>query len=109
MQGYLMRLTLKDDEVLELMKAISKNNYPLYSKIQKQYNDDINRDITKKQSSIQEATKYRERTAKAKILNAINILRLQGKEITAYAIAKESGCSYNTVKKYYSKGVTDGR
>lgn len=95
-----MRLTLNDDEVLELMKAISKNNYPLYTKIQKQYNDDISRDITKKQSSIQEATKHREHTAKSKIINAINILRLENKNITAYAIAKESGCSYNTVKKY---------
>ncbi|MDK9693932.1 MAG: hypothetical protein OEL19_06780 [Sulfurimonas sp.] len=95
-----MRLTLADDEILELMKAISKSNYSLYSKIQKQYNEDINRDITKKQSSIQEATKARERVAKEKILNAINLLRLEGKNITAYAIAKKSGCSYNTVKKY---------
>ncbi|KIM06569.1 MAG: hypothetical protein KU29_08530 [Sulfurovum sp. FS06-10] len=104
-----MRLTLTDDEVMELMKSIAKSNYPLYSKIQKQYNDDISRDITKKQLSIMEATKSREHTAKAKIINAINILRLEDKKITAYAIAKESGCSYNTVKKHYSKGVTDGR
>lgn len=100
-----MRITLNDDEVQELMKAISKSNYPLYTKLQKQYNDDINRDITKKQSSIQEATKYREHTAKAKIINAINILRLEDKEITTYSIAKVSGCSYNTVKKYQSKEV----
>lgn len=104
-----MRLTLTDDEVMELMKSIAKSNYPLYSKIQKQYEANINRDKSKKRSSIQEATKSRERTAKNKILNAINILRLQRKEITAYAITKESGCSYNTVKKHYSKGVTDGR
>lgn len=100
-----MRITLNDDEVLELMKAISKSNYPLYTKIQTQYNDDISRDITKKQSSIKEATKHREHTAKAKIINAINILRLENKNITVYAIAKESGCSYNTVKKYQSKEV----
>ena len=104
-----MRLTLNDNEVMELMKAISKSNYQLYTKIQKQYDDDISRDITKKQSSIQEATKHRTDTAKAKIINAINLLRLEDKEITTYAIAKESGCSYNTVKKYLSKGVTDGR
>jgi len=96
-----VRLTLNDDEVLELMKAISKSNYPLYTKIQEQYNADISRDITKKQSSIQEATKARERIAKEKINNAINMLRLEDKKLTAYAIAKESGCSYNTVKKYY--------
>lgn len=99
-----MRLTLNDDEVQELMKSISKTNYKLYEKIQAQYNDDINRDITKKQSSIQEATKARERIAKEKINNAINILRLEDKKLTAYAIAKESGCSYNTVKKYYKGG-----
>jgi len=103
-----MRLTLNDDEVLELMKAISKVNYPLYTKIQNQYDADISRDITKKQSSILEATKSRERIAKAKINNAINLLRLEDKKITTYAIAKESGCSYNTVKKYY-KAVTDAR
>ncbi len=96
-----MRLTLNDDEVLEVMKAISKSNYPLYTKIQEQYNADINRDITKKQSSIQEATKARERIAKEKINNAINLLRIENKNITVYAIAKKSGCSYNTVKKYY--------
>lgn len=103
-----MRLTLNDDEVQELMKAISKSNYPLYEKILKQYNDDISRDITKKQSSIMEATKQRSDTAKAKIINAMNLLRLESKELTAYAIAKESGCSYNTVKKYF-KVVADGR
>lgn len=96
-----MRLTLNDDEVQELMESISKTNYKLYEKIQIQYNDDINRDITKKQSSIQEATKVRERVAKNKIINAINLLRIENKNITVYAIAKKSGCSYNTVKKYY--------
>ena len=100
-----MRITLNDDEVQELMKAISKTNYSLYTKLQKQYNDDINRDITKKQSSIRHATTQRQHTAKAKIINAINILRLENKNITVYAIAKESGCSYNTVKKYQSSEV----
>ena len=99
-----MRLTLNDVEVMELMKVISKVNYQLYTKIQKQYDDDISRDITKKQLSIQEATKHREHTAKAKINNAINLLRIESRALTVYAIAKESGCSYNTVKKYYSQG-----
>lgn len=98
-----MRLTLNDDEVLELMKAISKSNYPLYTKIKNQYDTDISRDITKKQSSIQEATKHRTDTAKAKIINAINLHLFENKTITTYSIAKESGCSYNTVKKYFPK------
>ncbi len=99
-----MRLTLNDDEVLQLMKAISKINFKLYEKIQAQYNEDISRDITKKQSSIKEATKTRERVAKDKIINAINLLRIEDKPLTAYQVAKESGCSYNTVKKYYKGG-----
>ena len=103
-----MRLTLKDDEVMELMQVISKSNYPLYTKIYKQYDADISRDISKKQSSIQEATKHRTDTAKAKIINAINLHINENKTITTYSIAKESGCSYNTVKKYY-KAVTDAR
>lgn len=108
-----MRLTLNDDEVLELMKAIAspqkaKPNLELYSKIKKQFDADISRDITKKQLSIKEATKSRQDTAKAKIINAMNMLRLEDKNITAYSIAKESGCSYNTVKKYM-QGVNNGR
>lgn len=99
-----MRITLTADEVLELLKAISKTNNQLYSKIQKQYDDNTSRDITKKQSSTKKATKARERIAKDKIINAINLLRIEGKNITAYAIAKESGCSYNTVKKYHKSG-----
>lgn len=46
------------------------------------------------------ATKKRIETARIKIENAINILRLENKKITEYAISKESGCSINTVKKY---------
>lgn len=100
-----MRLTLNNDEVTKLLNIIQSIDDELYNAIYNQYEADISKDITKKQLSIQEATKKREQTAKAKIINAINILRLEDKEITAYAIAKESGCSYNTVKKYQSKGV----
>lgn len=46
------------------------------------------------------ATKAREQKAKEKIQNAINLLRLENKNISEYAIAKTSGCSINTVKKY---------
>ena len=46
------------------------------------------------------ATKAREKKAKEKIQNAINLLRLENKNISEYAIAKTSGCSINTVKKY---------
>ena len=46
------------------------------------------------------ATATREQKAKEKIQNAINLLRMENKNLSNYAIAKTSGCSINTVKKY---------
>jgi len=102
-----MRLTLNDDEVTKLLNIIHSIDDELYNTIYNQYKDDKNKDKTKKQQSIQEATKKRVEATKSKITNAINLLRIENKSLTVYAIAKESGCSYNTVKKYY-KGGTDG-
>ena len=104
-----MRLTLNDDEVTKLLNIIQSIDAELYNAIYNQYEADTIKDKSKKQLSIQEATKQRTATAKAKINNAINLLRIESRALTPYAIAKESGCSYNTVKKYLSKGVTDGR
>jgi len=44
---------------------------------------------------------------KEKIQNAINLLKMEGKEITPYRVAKEAGVSYNTAKKYLSGGNAD--
>jgi len=46
------------------------------------------------------ATSVRSKNAKEKILNAINLLRLENREITAYRVSKVSGVHYRTVKKY---------
>jgi len=46
------------------------------------------------------ATEARSKRAKEKIQNAINLLRMENKEITAYQISKVSGVHFNTVKKY---------
>jgi len=54
----------------------------------------------KKTESAHRATKIRQERVKRKIQDAINILRLEGKEITPYAVAKTAGVSYNTAKKY---------
>ena len=99
-----MRLTLTKTEASELLKTIEARMPELHKKMQAQFDAAENRDISKKQSAAEIASKSRENTAKAKILNAINLLRIENKSITIYAIAKESGCSYNTVKKYYKGG-----
>jgi hypothetical protein len=48
------------------------------------------------------ATSVRSAKAKAKIDNAINMLRFEAKEITHYSISKFSEVSFMTVKKYVS-------
>lgn len=54
----------------------------------------------KKMIATDKATEARTAKAKAKIQNAINILRMENKKITHYSIAKSARVSYLTVKKY---------
>jgi len=57
----------------------------------------------KKVESAKRASKIKAKKAREKIQNAVNLLRLQGEEITAYKVAKTAGVSYNTAKKYLQK------
>jgi type III secretory pathway lipoprotein EscJ len=57
----------------------------------------------KKQDIAKEALKVKVSKTKEKIQNAINLLRLQGKPINPYQVAKLSGVAYNTAKKYLGK------
>jgi tagatose-1,6-bisphosphate aldolase len=54
----------------------------------------------KVKSATEIATKKRIDSAKKKIQDAINMLRLENKKITYYSISKQADVSYNTVKKY---------
>ena len=54
----------------------------------------------KQKKAAAKATSIRSKKAKEKIENAVNILRLENKNITQYSVAKVSGCSINTVRKY---------
>ena len=54
----------------------------------------------RKQESAKRAREALQAKTKEKIQNAINLLKLEGKEITPYRVAKEAGVSYNTAKKY---------
>ncbi len=55
----------------------------------------------KKVASAKKASEIKANRAKEKVTNAVNLLRLQGEEITAYKVAKVAGTSYNTAKKYF--------
>jgi Fic family protein len=54
----------------------------------------------KKQDTAKAALKIKISKTKEKIQNAINLLRLQGKPINPYQVAKLSGVAYNTARKY---------
>jgi len=54
----------------------------------------------KKTEAAHRATQVRQERVKRKIENAVNLLRLEGKKITPYAVSKVAGVSYNTAKKY---------
>jgi Fic family protein len=54
----------------------------------------------KRKSAAANATAEREKRVKEKIQNAVNLLKMEGKEITPYQVAKTAGISYNTAKKY---------
>ncbi len=62
----------------------------------------------KKQDTAKEALKVKVSRTKEKVQNAINLLRLQAKPINAYQVAKLSGVSYNTVRKYLNQAREEG-
>ena len=57
----------------------------------------------KKIESAKRASKIKAERTKEKVINAVNLLRLQGEEITPYKVAKTAQISYNTAKKYLQK------
>lgn len=94
-----MRITLNADEVLQLIELTSTHP-TLQSTLRNQFEAHISQDKSKKVQSITKARDDRARVTKEKIINAINLLRLEDKNMTVYQVAKISGCSFNTVKKY---------
>ena len=57
----------------------------------------------KKVASAKKASEIKAKRAEEKVQSAVNLLRLQGEEITPYKVAKIAGISYNTAKKYLKK------
>ena len=104
---YRLDLTKKDlDRFVELIEEFHKNpNLETSKEIVQELSHQINNGkevkySQKKSHAAKKATELRAKMAREKIVNAINILRMENKNITEYAVAKVSGCSINTVKKY---------
>ena len=99
-----MRVTLDFDEANELMVMITDEmaakNPLLRSVRQKLHEENIKPVPKSKKMATRAATRKRQSEARKAIENAVNTLKLYGKDVTPYKVAKESGVSYNTAKKY---------
>jgi Fic family protein len=96
-----MRLTLTRDEIADIIVLLDiekRQNYKdLSKKIKEQWRKPIK---PSKRNATKKATEIKKQLTKDKIVNAVNLMNLEGKKITISSVAKVSGCSYNTVKKH---------
>jgi Fic family protein len=108
------RLDLTADEIENLRELVSyakkhatrhlkKNGEELYFNANLVRKIDEPRKIiysAKKSIAAEKATAARSKQTKEKVQNAINILLLEGKEITAHRVSKISGVAFTTARKY---------
>jgi len=100
MSTYILHAEKKEvDELIAMLKRSKKNDavkrlLELLGNLEERKTSDKIKQATKK------ATAKRTAAAKAKIQNAINILKMENKKITHYSVAKTAQVSYATVKKY---------
>ena len=100
-----MRLDLTQHEYLFLIKAINESN--LLEILENKYDFLIEKlqsfkliERGDKGIAANKAREALQEQTKKKVENAINLLRMEQKEITPYAVAKTANISYNTAKKY---------
>ena len=93
-----MRLTLTNEEIATIIVMLdSQHQLDLSDKIRFQWRKPI---TMNKRNATKKAIEIKKQKAKDKIRNAINLMNLENQKINLNSVAKVSGCSYNTVKKY---------
>jgi Fic family protein len=98
-----MRIKIKDSMVTipdKLIKQINELDVETANAINTLLSKGKRIISQRKQDTARNALKVKVHQTKEKIQNAINLLRLQGKPINPYQVAKLSGVAYNTAKKY---------
>ena len=92
-----MRIVISEEEITELKGG------SVPSSVINQIEEEERKEVSpKKQKAMKKARDTKEKEAKEKIVNAINLLRMESKKITCYSVSKEAGVSYNTARKYES-------
>ena len=101
-----MRITITEDEYEKLksiadFSLIDGSEIDCLNAIITKIEADKNKEVSsKKVKAAAKATEARTSKAKRKIENALNMMRLEGKPVSVYLVAKEAGVSYNTANKY---------
>jgi len=100
MSAYILHTDKKEiDELVTLLQR-SKQNDTVKRLLKLLRNLELRKHSSKIDQATKKATAKRTATAKKKIQNAVNILRIENKKITHYSVAKTACVSYTTVKKY---------
>lgn len=102
-----MRVVLDKEEAGLIIALLSSQNFS--NKEDKERGENISRKLAlamqreipqSKRTATKKAVKTKIETVKRKIENTVNLMLLEGKEITPARVAAESGVSYNTAAKY---------
>lgn len=99
----LLKIVKKELNLLKMNQSTKEGNKKillLESIIEKIKNSSLCGASLKQIKSLDGVARKKEFDSKNKIQNTINLFLLYGNSITVNSIAKESGMSYNTVKKY---------
>ena len=92
-----IRELIKNDDLMNCAKLVGKIDARLELLLEKIAGYGISEG---RKEGINKAREARTAKTKEKVQNAINLLRIEGKEITAYQVAKVADISFNTAKKY---------
>ena len=90
-------LEIDNSKNISVQKKVLEHTYAILDTLYKQ---ELATKTDKRKLAAEKATATRKAKAQDKMDNAINLLKFEGKEITAYAVAKTAGVHYNTAKKY---------
>ena len=103
------RFNLLENEYKELKKAINLKEITNDELLEKLNNPLKIYKTNSKLKAVQLASKKRSEIAKEKVINAINLLRLEDSPISYANIQKVSGVGFNTVKKYVPENILTKR
>ncbi|RXK06096.1 hypothetical protein [Halarcobacter bivalviorum] len=95
-----MRITITNNEFNALQKILVQNDMSLYNRINEEFQKSVLSRTSKKIKATVKANNAKRKKSKNAVVNAVNILRLENRDITIYSVAKTAEISYNTAKKY---------